>query len=591
MKKAISADQMIGPFKHPVNIPFNVMPFGASIARLPPAAYDDWIHGRPHMPKIRPTPDPSAPHDGEDLPDEEGTTTLPFPSVPLPNSRQKGTSPNAHVYTDQTLERKWISFTIVIQCLTVLTSACLNIRAAKKDLSSAYRQLRARVIERWRSNFFWCWEAAGLQGGFFQDISLSWGGVRAGSLFFRAITSLVVRYITYLLIRDWMPTIQHAEVLQWIAARRAAGYSAEQCLPAFIRGFLDDFFSFIAGTDEDHERAMVIINQAFVTLNLIISEPKEKEEGGLRRDVDILGLNIRLTSYTMGVPQHKVRRLRHMFGEILKQKKWSQALLSQALGLLQSVKFVIPRRLRLLPLYGVLYSRGQIRPDGFIKVRPSKTAIEIVQRFLQHLDERQSIWWSPTAWHIPSGVILERIPMVDACLGFGYGGVIRIDDTLFWFQQKWERKMTIHIDLCESIAALVGIMTFSRWLTDRKSILQSDSSGCTFCFNKLNSTRDSMSHLCDTFERLQDRLQAEILIAHCPGKKNRWSDACSRQPRRKLHKILSDLNAEVGMGHLKLVELQPVEILPEDHPHIRIDLDNLDVINRLGNGDPGPFHY
>ena len=89
--------------------------------------------------------------------------------------------------------------------------------------------------------------------------------------------------------------------------------------PCFHERFLDDFFSFIAGTDEDHERAMDIINQAFATLNLIISEVKEKEEGGLRRNVDILGLNIELTTYTMGVPVHKVRRLRHMFGEILKQ--------------------------------------------------------------------------------------------------------------------------------------------------------------------------------------------------------------------------------------------------------------------------------
>ena len=272
-------------------------------------------------------------------------------------------------------------------------------------------------------------------------------------------------------------------------------------------------------------------------------------------------------------------------------RRWPQSLLSQALGLLESVKIVIPKRIRMLPLYNVLYSQGIIEPKKKILLSPSPTAVEIVKRFLHHLRERQSIWWSPTKWTIPVGVILERIPMVDACLRVGYGGVIRIDDTMYWFSVQWEKAMTIHIDLCETIAALVGFMTFQKYLSGRKSILQSDSSGCTFCLNKLHSTRRSMSSLCDTFERLLDRFDAECLIAHCPGKMNKWSDACSRYPRRKLPGILQRFNDEVGLGHLKLVELEPITRLQRHGPHIAIDLLNLDDVKRLGRGDVGPFHH
>ena len=148
MEKCIKANQMIGPLHHPVNIPFNVMPFGAAVARLPPEAYEDWIQGIPHIPKIRPTPDPSAPHDGDPTPIEELQHLIHDNDIPTCNSRQLGSSPNAHVYTDPELERNWVSFMTVIQCLVVLTACCSNIRGAKKDLSSAYRQLRARIIER-----------------------------------------------------------------------------------------------------------------------------------------------------------------------------------------------------------------------------------------------------------------------------------------------------------------------------------------------------------------------------------------------------------------------------------------------------------
>ena len=243
----------------------------------------------------------------------------------------------------------------------------------------------------------WIWKAKGMQGGFFQDIALAWGGVRAGSIFFRAITTLVVHYVTHRLIHEWVPTIEHPEVLTWIKTRLDAGYSKEQALPAFIRGFLDDYFSFIAGTDEDHERAMNIIHDSFIKLKLKVSTKKEMEEGGLRKNIDILGLNIQLDDFTMGVPAHKVRRLIHMFNKLLTMKKWPQILLSQALGLLESVKIVIPRRIRMSTLYRILHSQGSINPLRKIQLCPSPQAIEIVQRTLHHLHERRSIWWRPTA--------------------------------------------------------------------------------------------------------------------------------------------------------------------------------------------------
>ena len=133
-------------------------------------------------------------------------------------------------------------------------------------------------------------------------------------------------------------------------------------------------------------------------------------------------------------------------------------------------------------------------------------------------------------------------------------------------------------------------MTFQQWLQDRKSIMQSDSSGCTFCLNKLHSARRSMSSLCDTFEQLLDRFDAECLIAHCPGKKNKWSDACSRYPRKDIPRLLRRFNNDVGMGHLKLEEMSATTQLNKDGPHGYIDLKNLDRIMKLGNGDTGPFH-
>ena len=148
----------------------------------------------------------------------------------------------------------------------------------------------------------------------------------------------------------------------------------------------------------------------------------------------------------------------------------------------------------------------------------------------------------------------------------------------------------IHIDLRETIAALVGFMTFQTWLTERKSIMQSDNSGCTFCLNKLHSSRKSMSSLCDIYEQLLDRFDAECLIEHCPGKKNKWSDACSQHPEWDILRLLYKFNKEVGMEHLKLEELRATTQLQKHGPHCHIDLKNPDRIMKLGNGDTGPFN-
>jgi hypothetical protein len=130
--------------------------------------------------------------------------------------------------------------------LSAAASRDYPLRGFKVDLNAAYRQLHARRADRWQQQIFWRFPVNGImRGGWFEDTRMMWGGKRAGIIFHRAVTSLVVLFIHNKLQTHWLPTIADPTTLEWISARRAAGFTPQQQLPAIVKGFLDDFFFFI----------------------------------------------------------------------------------------------------------------------------------------------------------------------------------------------------------------------------------------------------------------------------------------------------------------------------------------------------------
>ena len=308
-------DSRFDGFAYPAAIPAIAVPINGTESRLRGKDYHLQRAGLPFQVKVRPTFDLSSPHDSD-------------------------SSPNGFCVIDPMTQTPWTTADHVAADLVPLSTAAppgCPLRGFKVDLHAAYRQLHARRADRWQQQIFWRFPVNGvMRGGWFEDTRMMWGGKRAGIIFHRAVTSLVVLFIHQKLQTDWLPLISDPTTNEWISARRAAGYATPQLLPAIVKGFLDDFFFIIAGSASDQERAHSIIFNALHFLGFALSESKLISDGPLTTKIDILGHFFDLANMTRGVPQYKQTRAKDTIADLLHHKAWKLESLQSLLGLLQS---------------------------------------------------------------------------------------------------------------------------------------------------------------------------------------------------------------------------------------------------------------
>jgi hypothetical protein len=302
-----------------------------------------------------------------------------------------------------------------------------------------------------------------MRGGWFEDTRMMWGEKRAGLIFHRAVTSLVVLYIHNELQTRWLPTISDPTTIDWIAARCVAGYTLFQQLPAIVKGFLDDFFFIIAGSTADQENAQSLILDALHFLGFALSEAKLVSEGKLSTRIDILGHCFDLTAMTRGVALYKQTRARDTIADLLQQKTWKLESLQSLLGLLQSVQRGVPRRWPLAPAYAVLHSQGPNAPKT-TALRPSEDAVRILRRVDATIHLQKDLKAILVPWPTPISSFAEMQPESDASKHYGFASVLRHTDPIAYFTRgKWPLSpgADTNIDLLEALAIVIAGATFA----------------------------------------------------------------------------------------------------------------------------------
>ena len=152
---------------------------------------------------------------------------------------------------------------------------------------------------------YWKFEDNGeMKGGWVRSLRLMWGMKIGGSVFHRAVTTLTVKWIIRRLIEDWIPHIKCKKTKAWMEERTSDPH------PFMVNGFLDDFFIFIAGTDEDIALAHAVVMKAFEYLGWEISKSKFEEEGTPSTDGVILGHGINTEEGVRYITPTKVDRIR-----------------------------------------------------------------------------------------------------------------------------------------------------------------------------------------------------------------------------------------------------------------------------------------
>ena len=181
---------------------------------------------------------------------------------------------------------------------------------------------------------FWSWhDATGLHSGFLKDKRVQWGGRFCGMLFHRSVTTFV-RFLSYLLETSWMPRVQCPKVRAWVATRSAAGLTDQQLVAGFVMAFLDDWFPFLCGTDDDIKLGHEIIMEAIDKMGFRISAPKLLVEGTPSQHGVILGHGIDLHRQVRFITPHKRLKISFHFKDFLTDKFWNRKLLEQGIGLL-----------------------------------------------------------------------------------------------------------------------------------------------------------------------------------------------------------------------------------------------------------------
>jgi hypothetical protein len=529
--------------KHPPSIPFLIVPMGAAVQHFKEEQYYLHKNGDPCKINCRGVFDGSSPH---------------------PQDGEAGISPNDHVNIPDYLVLPWTSRKKFSWNLAVLSGCSRQVSIFHLDYEGAYRQCSARVSERWRQTVFWkCFINGQLRGGYGEDLKMQWGGTAAANNFHRAVTNTTVKWILYVLRVYWQPHITDEATLQWISNRRLAGFKDTQALPATVDGFLDDFIIALCGNEEDKELGRIWVLAAIDYLGMTLSKAKFVEDGMLNNRCNFLGDNYDLVNWTRGIPQHKQDRLMDTLPDMLHQKRWRRKTLESLLGLLESVKGNVPRKWNLLPLYRILHSKDSEYPinEPPEYVNPSDKGKLIIERIMNTVHERRSLFWQPSQWPNPSNILLEWVAENDACIIKGFGGTIRIGNTLFYMAEEWEHVpgySDIDIFSLECFTILLMVLTLGDSLANRKIIFRSDSSNTCSTLNKLFSKNPVMMRLADIWDDMLFNINFEGLLCWIPGKENVFSDHASRLTESVFVEKFRILLDDAGLNNVALQKMETV---------------------------------
>ena len=494
---------------HPLYHPFGVVPMGGTVQRQKDLeAYEMERDGRDVPKNVRGTYNGSFPHDG--------------------------TSPNDHCDQDPATSKPWVTMPRVVQGVNILRNiGAPTVKAFKLDLKAAYTQLFHQSSQRWRQIIFWTWlEKGEWRGGYLHDVRMEWGMAYSGTVFHRAVTSLMVRWVEKALREEWAPNIKCSTTREWMLRRLEMGLDGTQGVPGMVQGFLDDFWIFAAGTEEDIALARVVVMKAFQKAGFLVSASKLRTEGSMAEEVVILGHDIDIAGGTRGVTAYKQARMKDQAAE-LGVTQWHRKKLEQWLGLAQSIRGDVSRRWSLASLYKLLRGEGPW-------VRPSKSARRALQRVLDTLNERKSLAAVPTRWAIPTAQTIANIVNTDASSLEGLGGVMVIGEILYYFSQKWsedirrgrmvdgERRPLVDIAVLEALTVIVAVSTWGHLWSCRKIVMRSDSSPTCFAFNKLGTKDPAMMRVVELWEEAQFFFGFEGLMVHVAGVDNDLSDLASR---------------------------------------------------------------
>ena len=486
-------------------------------------------------------------------------------------------SPNDFCFLDPELNKAWVSIRHVMWAASILQTVGSPISLFKTDFKASYQQLLMQYTQTARQFITWHWmDDDGVEeGGIFRDLRVEWGSKHAGAVFHRGITTLVVKYLTHLLVTKWAPNITCTITRHWYERRQQQGFSKTQCIPAWLAAFLDDTFYLVCGNDADVELAHAILMEGLAYLGFELSMSKFIEEGTPSQDGEVLGHGCDLQHGQRYITEHKRTRIRDLVEPLLRTNKWRRKDLERIIGLLQSVREDVISRWRLAPLYATLHGEGSGR---FIPVPryasadtraswhgkrehvlPSEAAKRSFRTVLNTLHERRDIDIQPTPWPSPTAAICDGLPTYDASTRHGYGGVLKTGTTMEFFGAKWPEWVRtndfIPIFLLEAMAVLIGAATWGHKFEGRKMLFRSDSSNTCSAFNKMKSDNKAMNLLIDFWEDLQRHFRFEGLIFFVPGRLNNCSDICSRSDDKdRLHDLRQELDGS-GFHDTKLTEV------------------------------------
>lgn len=306
-----------------------------------------------------------------------------------------------------------------------------------------------------------------------------------------------------------------------------------QCAAAFIESFLDDSWIFVTTTmKEDVELLEEVVMWAYKEMGFEISMSKFEQEGKMKPEGVLIGHEIDCKwspghPPTRGIMEIKKQRLRHVFAPMVTAKTWTKQLCLETLGLAESVRGDTDARWRLGPIYRVAYSGKNEAETVF----PNERARQCVQKVLDTLDRRRSLYHRATRWVIPSAPTVEGVPNGDAAQTIGYAGVMVEGDQLLFFQGLWSdelRMRKVNIAVLEAWTIVMTAATWGHLFNCRKIVFRTDSGASCACLNKLWSGSAEMQGVCNLWEDLQHKFCFEGLVLHCDGKDNRLSDKASR---------------------------------------------------------------
>ena len=519
--------------KWPKTLPVGIIPVNGTVGRPKEPEMRKLLQGLPHQDNVRGTWDGSSPHDG--------------------------TSPNESCELYPHLNPPWVTARNIVQSFCVLMSVGTPVKFWKLDLRRAYTQMCIQITQSWRQTVYWKWldEEGKWQGGYARDMRMMWGMRFSGAAFYRTISTLTVKWITHLLMTEWMPGVRCSTTRAWSAARKDAGMSEEQAMAAFVQAFLDDFWMVVTSSVEsDLEEAHKIVMQGFKYLGWALSMSKYEEEGRLNTEGILIGHHIETVGATRGVMAIKQARVRHVVERMLVTDRWERQALMETTGLVESIRDDMRRRISLRAMYKAIYGEGEVK-----WVSASRKAKHCMEKILQALPERRSLFARPTRWVIPSMSTVRMVPNGDASGQIGYAGVLWRENDLHLFHGKWSsriRQARVNIAFLEAWVVVMIASTWGHLFTGKKVVIRSDSMVTCMSLNKLWAEHEGMETMCGLWEDLQFFYAFEGLVLHVPGKDNRLSDIGSRYKEDKMEGKLVEEMRMLGMKDVTLREEEVV---------------------------------